>query len=85
MNKTSLKTIIHHYVETSDEKILKVVHTILEQNAQLKSENNTELCDSEIIELDKRWDKYINGLNKTYTIDQVKREVNKQLKLVKRN
>jgi hypothetical protein len=83
MSKHSLKTIIHKYVDTSDDKILKVVHTILEQHAKLKLDDNLMLSETEINELDKRWISYKNGTNKTHSLEAVKMEVRKKLKTAK--
>ncbi|MCC6372870.1 MAG: hypothetical protein IT236_17835 [Bacteroidia bacterium] len=85
MSKDSLKASIHKYVDNSDEKILKVVHTILEQHARLQSEDALEtISEDEIAELDKRWNLYKQGGMKVFTVNEVSEQVKKKLKTVKR-
>jgi len=80
MTTSTLKKKIHQYIDTTDEKILKVVYTILEEHDKLKQENDFKLSNTDIAELDRRWIAYKKGKMKTYTVEEVKLEINKKLK-----
>jgi hypothetical protein len=84
MTTTTLKKKIHNYVDASDDRILKVIHTILEEHSKLKATNKSNLSSKDILELDKRWEAYQMGKTKTYSINEASREVTKKLKGIKR-
>jgi hypothetical protein len=83
MTTTTLKKKIHKYVDSSDDRILKVVCTILEEHSKLKTKIETGLTAKDIEDLDHRWDNYKKGKAKTYTILEVKQEVSNKLKAIK--
>jgi len=84
MTTTALKKKIHQYIDSTDDKILKVVHTIPEEHLKLKTKNDFELTEEDLEELDQRWDNYKKGKTKTYTLEEAKQLVNKKLKTIKR-
>ncbi len=80
MTAIALKKKIHEYVDITDEKILNVVHTILEEHIKLKESQEFSLSNSDVKELDKRWENYKNGLEPVFTISEVKAEMKKKFK-----
>ncbi|MBX3163695.1 MAG: hypothetical protein KF900_04395 [Bacteroidetes bacterium] len=83
MTTTALKKQIHQFVDVSDDKILKVVHTILEEHTTLKSHSEFDLTDEDVTMLDERWNNYKKGKSKTYTLAETKLRVSKNLKTLK--
>ncbi len=79
MTTTALKNEIHKNVDSSDEKILKVVHTILEEHYKLNAQQDSVLTDDDLVKLDKRWKDYKNGKMKGYTVEEGGKEVRKLL------
>ena len=83
MTTTALKKKIYQYIDHTDEKILKVVYTILEEHSKLKDEEKHHLTSEDIKELDRRWENYKKGTAKNFTLREVKKEIGKKLKSVK--
>lgn len=84
MTTRALKKKLHHFIDESDNKILKVVHVILEEHSRLKSKNESGLSEEDIEELDLRWDEYKKGKAKTFSLNDTLTDVNKKLKSIKR-
>lgn len=70
-------------VKETDEKILQVVYTILEEHIKSKKEEHHHLTAEDIKELDNRWDNYKKGNIKTYKLEEAKKEIRKKLKSIK--
>ncbi len=75
MTTAALKNKIHKYVDSSDGKILKVIHTILEEHSKLQTKHDSVLTEEDVIELDKRWKDYKEGKMKGYSIEEARKEV----------
>jgi hypothetical protein len=74
MTTTALKKKIHEYIEVTDNKILKAVYTLLE--AQVKaSEATFEFNKEQIKELNKRRKAHLSGKSKSYSFEQIKKQV----------
>lgn len=84
MTTSALKRKLHHFIDESDDKILKVVHVILEEHSKLKSKNESELNALDIEELDLRWDEYKKDKTQTYSLNAVTKEIRKKLRNIKR-
>jgi hypothetical protein len=83
MTTTALKKKIYKYIDHTDEKILQIVYTILEEHIKLKEGEEHLLSDIDLKELDSRWENYKKGQSKTFTLDEAKKEINKKLKSLK--
>lgn len=83
MTTTTLKKKIHKYIDSTDERILHVVYTILEEHIKLKQEEEHRLSDSDIKEFDRRWESYKKGSSKTFSLEEAKKEISKKLKTIK--
>ncbi len=75
MTTTTLKKKIHKYIDSTDERILHVVYTILEEHIKLKEEEDHQLSDSDIKEFDRRWENYKKGSSKTFSLEEAKKEI----------
>lgn len=84
MTTSALKRKIHHFVDESEDKILKVVHVILEEHSKLKNKTDSELNEEDLRELDFRWDECKKGKAKTFSLNTAIKDVNKKLKSIKR-
>ena len=83
MTTTTLKKKIHKYIDSTDERILQVVYTILEEHIKLKEEEEHHLSDSDIKEFDRRWENYKKSNIKTFSLEEAKKEISKKLKTIK--
>lgn len=83
MTTTTLKKKIHKYIDSTDERILHVVYTILEEHIKLKEEEGHQLSDSDIKEFDRRWESYKKGSSNTFSLEEAKKEISKKLKTIK--
>lgn len=83
MTTTALKKKIHQYIDSTDERILQVVYTILEEHIKLKEEEEHHLSDSDIKEFDRRWESYKKGNTITFSLEEAKKEISKKLKTIK--
>ncbi len=83
MTKTALKKKIVEFVDSTDEKILQVVYTILEEHIKFKKEEESHLTDEDVKELDRRWTNYKKGKTKTYSLEELKKEALKNIKSIK--
>lgn len=75
MTTTTLKKKIHKYIDSTDERILHVVYTILEEHIKLKEEEGHQLSDSDIKEFDRRWESYKKGNSKNFSLEEAKKEI----------
>jgi len=75
MNAASIKKQLHNYLEVADEKKLKAIYTMLEDDIAQVSESAIEYTPAERKELDKRVNYYLKGGKMVSPA-----EVNKRLK-----
>jgi len=61
MNAASIKKQLHNYLEVADEKKLKAIYTMLEDDIAQVSESAIEYTPAEKKELDKRVNHYLKG------------------------
>ena len=68
MKPEQIKQKLHRYIETADEKKLKAIYTIVEEEI----EETTDLWNDEefVAELEQREKKYLNGFGKTYSVKE---------------
>lgn len=83
MTASTLKKKIYEYIDSTDEKILQVVYTILEEHIKSKKEEEHQLTQKDIAELDRRWEKYKKGETKLFSLNEAKKEIRQKLKTVK--
>ena len=69
-----LKKKIHEYIDVTDEKILKAVYTILEAHVK-SSELDIEFSSEHIKELNKRRKAHLEGKSKSYTFEEIKKQI----------
>lgn len=74
MTKSKLKKKIIQFVESSDEKILEAVYTILDEHAKAK-EDASLLTNSQKAELDKRMKLFESGKMEIFSWDSVYNEL----------
>jgi len=74
MQATELKNKIHQYIDVTDEKILKAVYTILESHVK-STELDFEFSSEQIKELNKRRKAHLEGKSKSYTFEEIKKQV----------
>jgi hypothetical protein len=83
MTTTALKKKIYEYIDSTDEKMLQVVYTILEEHIKLKEEEAHQLTIEDIKALDRRWEAYKKGDQNVYTIEEAKKDIRKKLRSIK--
>ncbi|MBX3163075.1 MAG: hypothetical protein KF900_01225 [Bacteroidetes bacterium] len=74
-----MKKQVHDYVELTDDKILKAVHTILESHIN-SVETDLEFTPELIKQLDKARKEHLEGKSKSYTLEEVRESVLAKLK-----
>ncbi len=73
MTNITLRKKVHQYVDTTDEKILKAVYTILEEHARSKEDKDSLLTKEQKAELDKTLADHKAGKLKYYTAEQARK------------
>ena len=66
MRIVKIKQQLHGYVDSADAKKLKALYILLENDIT----KGYQFTENQKKELDKRYDDYMNGIGKTYTIDE---------------
>ncbi|HEV2832049.1 MAG TPA: hypothetical protein VGW31_08710 [Hanamia sp.] len=81
MKTEEIKVKLHHYIETAQEKKLKAIYTMVEDEIQDPYDywNDKEFID----ELERREKEYLEGKAKTYTLEETMERVSKAIKNVK--
>jgi hypothetical protein len=81
MNTEEIKVKLHHYIETAQEKKLKAIYTMLEGEIEEPYDywNDREFTD----ELERREKEYLDGIAKTYTLEETMERVSKAIKNVR--
>ena len=79
MTTTALKKKIRQYIDTTDDKMLKAVYTILEEHAKVKDETSA-LNASQKAELDRRMKLFEAGKMEVYNWSEVYKELKSKKK-----
>ncbi len=82
MKSSEIRKKLHHYIDTADEKKIKAIFTMVEEEIE---ETYEHWNDSNFInELKEQENKYLKGKLKTYSIDESLSNATANLKNVKR-
>ncbi len=80
MNTTDIRQKLHHYIETAQDKKVKAIYAMVEDEIQ---ETYDYWNDEEFLsELRRRQESYISGQAKTYTVSETMREIKQAIKRV---
>lgn len=82
MTNTTLKKKLHEYIELADEKKLKAIYVMVEddlERCEIKSEDKNF-----VTEIEKRSAALRNGSAKTYTWEEVQHRASEALKLLRK-
>jgi len=81
MKTENIKQKLHRYIETADEKKLKAIYTMVEEEIEETSDlwNDEEF----IAELEQREKKYLNGSSKTYLVKESVARAKQAVKKIK--
>jgi len=66
MTLAAAKQKLHNYIDNADSKKVKAILTLLETETVPES----ELSETEWKELDGRWEEYLSGKTKSYTLEE---------------
>jgi len=77
MSTAEIKQRLQQYIETGDEKLLKLMYVVARE---YNNEKEYELDDTEIQLLEERWENYKSGKSKGYSWDEVKEMIGKKKK-----
>jgi hypothetical protein len=66
MRTTQIKQKLHEYIESAEDKKLKAIYTLLENDIA----DEFTLAAEQEKELDRRYDNYQNGIGKMYTWEE---------------
>ena len=81
MKTVELKEKLHHYIETAQEKKLKAIYMMVEEEIE---ETYDYWKDKNFVaELQRREKSYLNGTSKTYTLEQSVANARQAIKKVK--
>lgn len=79
MSNAALRQQLHQYIETTDDKKIEALFTLLEADIECRPIYSAE----ELEMLHKRAEKYIAGNTKTYTVDESLNKIRQQKKRAK--
>lgn len=80
MNTTDIRQKLHHYIETAQDKKVKAIYAMVEDEIQ---ETYDYWNDEEFLsELRRRQESYISGKAKTYTLSETMSEIKQAIKRV---
>jgi putative addiction module component (TIGR02574 family) len=66
MRTTQIRQQLHEYIDTAEDKKLKAIYTLVENDIA----DEFELTAEQKKELDRRYDDYMNGVGETYTWEE---------------
>jgi len=66
MRTAQIRQQLHEYIETAEDKKLKAIYTLVENDIA----DEFELTAEQKKELDRRYDDYMNGVGETYTWEE---------------
>ncbi|MGZ3776198.1 MAG: addiction module protein [Mucilaginibacter sp.] len=75
MTTASIKQRLHEYIDSAEDKKLKAIYTLLEDDI----EDEYQLTDEQKAELDRRLYNYQNGVGKNYTWDETIVHIDQEL------
>jgi putative addiction module component (TIGR02574 family) len=75
MTTASIKQRLHEYIESAEDKKLKAIYTLLEDDI----EDEHQLTDEQKAELDRRLYNYQNGIGKNYTWEETVVHIDQEL------
>lgn len=81
MKTQELKEKLHKYIETAEDKKLKAIYTMVEE--EIEETDNCWEDEVFIGELERREKEYLNGRAKTYSLEETLAGVNEVIKKVK--
>ena len=81
MKTQELKEKLHNYIETAEDKKLKAIYTMVEE--EIEETNNYWEDEKFVSEFECREKEYLNGNAKTYSLEETLAGVNKVIKKVK--
>lgn len=82
MKSSEIRKKLHHYIDTADEKKIKAIFTMVEEEIE---EYHEHWRDSNFInEMKEQENKYMKGKLKTYTIEESLSNTTSTLKKIKR-
>lgn len=77
MNTSVIRQKLHHYLDVANEKKIKAIYTMLEEEI---IEMDVEYSDDLKAELDSRYNAYISGSEKIYTAEESNARIKEILK-----
>jgi len=81
MTLAAAKQKLHDYIDHADSKKVKAILALLES----ETEPEYELSEAEWKELDSRWEEYLTGKTKSYTLEESKTRINKYIENKRKN
>lgn len=75
MTTASIKQRLHEYIDSAEDKKLKAIYTLLENDI----EDEYQLTDEQKAELDRRLYNYQNGIGKNYTWEETIVHIDQEL------
>lgn len=78
MSTTEIKQKLQQYIETGDEKLLKLMYVIAREYND--DDKEFEFDDTEIQMLEDRWGKYKSGKSKGYSLKEAKEMIARKKK-----
>ena len=81
MTLAAAKQKLHNYIDHADSKKVRAILTLREN----EPEADYEFSDADMKELDRRWDDYLSGKSKSYTLEESKTRINKYIENKRKN
>ena len=73
MNTATIRQRLHGYLETADEKKVKAIYTMLED--EINQQHGFVLSEEQIALLDEERAKHVGGTSKSYSWDEAKKVI----------
>lgn len=81
MKTEKIKQRLHRYIETANEKKLKAIYTMVEE--EIEETNDLWNHEEFVAELEKREKEYLNGTAKPYSLEEAEARARQAVKKVK--